>query len=199
MKHKLEIMVVEDNEDDFYLLEDIIAASDELEANLIHATRLADAILLSSDSKIDLAILDLHLPDSVGLDTFDTFHRESPEVPVIILSGARDRDMAFGAVQKGAQDYLYKGDPSPTAIVRTIRFAIERHRLKADLQEALENVKQLQGLLPICSFCKKIRNDEGYWDQIESYISNHAEVQFSHGLCPECGKKHYGKYYSDEA
>ena len=60
-------------------------------------------------------------------------------------------------------------------------------RLVADLQEALAKAKTLRGLLPICASCKKIRDDAGYWHQVEVYIRDHAEVDFSHGLCPDCG------------
>ena len=59
-------------------------------------------------------------------------------------------------------------------------------KLIAELQEALESVKQLTGLLPICASCKKIRTDSGYWVQIEAYISSHSEAEFSHGICPDC-------------
>jgi sigma-B regulation protein RsbU (phosphoserine phosphatase) len=58
-------------------------------------------------------------------------------------------------------------------------------RVKA-LEEALARVKQLQGLLPICSYCKKIRDDQNYWQQVENYISKHSEAQFSHSICPDC-------------
>lgn len=69
-----------------------------------------------------------------------------------------------------------------------------------DLQESLEQVKVLSGLLPICSFCKKIRDDKGYWNQIESYIDKHSEAQFSHSICHECADKHYPDMdlYNDE-
>ena len=62
---------------------------------------------------------------------------------------------------------------------------------KEKLEEALANVKKLSGLLPICSYCKKIRDDKGYWKQIEAYIQEHSEAQFSHGICKECAKEHY--------
>jgi ligand-binding sensor protein len=71
------------------------------------------------------------------------------------------------------------------------RAATERERLIGELQSALENVKILSGMLPICANCKKIRDDKGYWNQIESYISEHSEALFTHGLCPECAKKLY--------
>ena len=60
-----------------------------------------------------------------------------------------------------------------------------------DLQDSLEQVNVLSGFLPICSFCKKNRDDKGYWSQIESYIRKHSEAEFSHGICHECAEKHY--------
>jgi len=67
----------------------------------------------------------------------------------------------------------------------------EREKLIHELQEALANIKTLRGLLPICSYCKKIRDDKGYWNQIESYIRDHSGAEFTHGMCPECLKKLY--------
>ena len=74
----------------------------------------------------------------------------------------------------------------------------ERKKLILQLQDALEKVKQLSGLLPICSFCKKIRDDDGYWNKIETYIETHSEAEFSHSMCQECAKKHYPQIYGDK-
>ncbi len=74
------------------------------------------------------------------------------------------------------------------------RIEEERFKLIQDLKNALSKVKQLGGLLPICMHCKKIRDDSGYWNQLESYISNHSEAMFSHSLCPECAMKYYPEY-----
>ncbi len=63
-----------------------------------------------------------------------------------------------------------------------------------ELKEALATVNQLSGMLPICSSCKKIRDDRGYWNQIEAYIRDHSEAEFSHGICPECARKLYPEY-----
>jgi len=71
----------------------------------------------------------------------------------------------------------------------------ERERLIQQLQKALSEVRKLSGMLPICASCKKIRNDKGYWQQVESYITQHSEAQFSHGICPECARKLYPEYY----
>lgn len=69
---------------------------------------------------------------------------------------------------------------------------VELSRMNDDLRAALEHVKRLQGLLPICAKCKKVRNDDGYWQQIESYVTDHSAAQFSHGICPECATILYG-------
>ena len=67
-----------------------------------------------------------------------------------------------------------------------------------ELHKALVEVKTLSGFLPICASCKKIRDDKGYWNQIEAYISEHSEAEFSHGICPECTKKLYPDIYDDK-
>ena len=74
----------------------------------------------------------------------------------------------------------------------------ERAKLIENLQEAVAEVKTLSGLLPICASCKKIRDDKGYWTQIESYIKDHSEAEFSHGICPECAKKLYPEFYKGD-
>jgi membrane protein implicated in regulation of membrane protease activity len=82
-------------------------------------------------------------------------------------------------------------------ITRRIELEQERERLIAELQEALSGIRTLKGMLPICSSCKKIRDDKGYWNQIEAYVSEHTEAEFTHGICPECAKKLYPKHYKD--
>lgn len=84
-----------------------------------------------------------------------------------------------------------------TGLVRTVlidvsdrkQLELEREQVITELQAALEKIKTLSGLLPICSACKKIRNDDGYWQQVEGYITQHTDVLFSHGLCPDCYDK----------
>ncbi|MGB9439801.1 MAG: PAS domain-containing protein, partial [Desulfobacterales bacterium] len=67
----------------------------------------------------------------------------------------------------------------------------ERNQLIKSLQDSLAKIKTLSGMLPICASCKKIRDDKGYWNQIETYLHRHSEAEFSHGICPECAKKLY--------
>jgi PAS domain S-box-containing protein len=78
------------------------------------------------------------------------------------------------------------------------QLSAEREQMIGELQAALDNVKTLNGLLPICSHCKKIRNDKGYWTQVEEYITRNTDAVFTHGLCPDCAQKLYPEYYVDE-
>jgi len=75
----------------------------------------------------------------------------------------------------------------------------EREALIVQLQDAVNNVKTLRGLVPICSVCKKIRDDSGYWQAVEQYVSEHSEAEFTHGICPDCMKKYYADYMESEA
>lgn len=95
---------------------------------------------------------------------------------------------------KGAKIH-FKGHECFLAVIRDIshakRLEQERERLITELQDAISKVQMLSGLLPICASCKKIRDDKGYWNQIESYIDKHSEAKFSHGICPECAMELY--------
>lgn len=74
----------------------------------------------------------------------------------------------------------------------------EKESLIEKLQGSLEKVKLLSGIIPICASCKKIRDDKGYWSQVESYVRDHSEAEFSHGICPECAKKLYPEFFKEE-
>lgn len=123
--------------------------------------------------------------DSVKAFEWELISKESGKIPVeSSISLMRDT----------------KGNPAGfKGIIRDIterkRAEGEREKLIRELQQALKNVKALSGLLPICASCKKIRDDEGYWKQIESYISDHSEAEFSHGICPDCLRKLYPDVY----
>jgi len=97
----------------------------------------------------------------------------------------------------------WEGKRSCLASVRDIterkKAEEERKKVILQLQNALEKVKTLSGLLPICSFCKKVRDDDGYWRQIESYIEAHSEAEFSHSMCQECARKHYPELYDGKS
>jgi|GEM_PF-3218457 len=104
-------------------------------------------------------------------------------------------------VEVAAAPVSYRGRPSGLAVIRDItarkKDEEKREQLVEELQSALAEVKKLSGFLPICASCKKIRDDKGYWQQIEEYISDHSEALFSHSICPECARKLYPEMFSD--
>ena len=168
------------------------------EFRLLHEGRLDAASNRLASGGVDVILLDLSLPDSHGLETFTKVQNCAPDVPTVLLTGLNDESLAVKAVREGAQDYLVKGEVDRNLLVRAMRYAIERKRadqerekLIADLQEALTRIKTLSGLLPICASCKKIRDDKGYWNQIETYIGQHSDANFSHSICPSCVKALY--------
>src|SRR3989442_11669124 len=106
----------------------------------------------------------------------------------------RKEDVIAG-LQAGADDYITKPfDHEELRArvqvgVRIVELQTSLAARVAELEEALVRVRQLRGLLPICSYCKKIRDDQNYWQQVEQYVSTHSDVQFSHGICPDCYRK----------
>jgi len=160
--------------------------------------RLRDALAQLKSSHFQIILSDLSLPDSRGLETFRTLHAASPEIPIVVLSGNDDEELALKAVREGAQDYLVKNLVNYTMLARSIRYSIERKqsllekdRLIEQLRDALAKVKTLTGLLPICAACKQIRDDKGYWQQVETYLQQHTSAVFTHSICPRCARRLY--------
>lgn len=202
MNESLHILIIEDNPADVELLRDALQESGAIRFNCESVPRLSEALARLAAGGIELVISDLGLPDSQGLATFRMLHQEAPDLAIIVLTGNEDEEMALTAVREGAQDFLIKGRISESLLVRSVRYAMERkqaeeekEKLIAGLSEALENIKTLKGLLPICTSCKKIRNDTGYWERIEVYIRDRSDAEFTHSICPECTKKLYPDLY----
>jgi response regulator RpfG family c-di-GMP phosphodiesterase len=111
---------------------------------------------------------------------------------VIMLTARTGREDVAAGMEAGADDYLTKPFDAEELRVRlkvAARIVTLQQRLASrviELQQALSQVRQLSGLLPICSYCKRIRNDGNYWQQIETFVAQHSEAEFSHGICPEC-------------
>ncbi len=133
----INILMVEDNTGDQFLLTELLKASDIHVKNLFSAIRLDDALERLKDP-IDIILLDLSLPDSTGIETFNVLNRHAGSTPVVILSGLTDTRMALDAITLGAQDYLIKGDFDEKLLAKTIRYSIERKRNMEALQESIE-------------------------------------------------------------
>ncbi|SLM31501.1 hypothetical protein MTBBW1_340053 [Desulfamplus magnetovallimortis] len=96
------------------------------------------------------------------------------------------------------EDGIYVSLGSLTDVTKEMTAEEEREKLLVQLQDALAKVKMLSGLIPICANCKQIRDDQGYWNQIEAYISRHSDAQFSHGICPDCARKLYPDFFKSK-
>ena len=188
------VLLIEDNADDAVLIQMSLSRDSRGPFIVKHADRLVQGLELLSSGGADIVLLDLGLPDTHGLDSFERMHAYAPAVPIIVLTGNDDDDLAIKAVQEGAQDYLVKGKTDGILLWRSIRYAIERQKLLIQLDSSAKEIKTLRGFLPICASCKKIRDDQGYWTKIETYISDHSGAEFTHGLCPQCADKLYGDY-----
>ena len=152
--------------------------------------------------------MDYLLGERTGLEVFRAIRKLGCDQPVVMLTGKGSEQVAVEAMKAGVTDYVVKSAMSATALHHTVTNALAKFDLQRlvreqqerltqkvqELQEALALINTLHGILPICSFCKKIRNDKGAWDQIEKYISEHSEAVFSHSLCPDCAKEKYPNF-----
>ena len=153
-----------------------------------------------------LAIVDWMMPRLDGTDLCRRI-RSTPacETMYVILLTSRDRpEDVIAGLDAGADDYLVKpfraGELRAriNAGVRVLQLQERLTERLDELQRALASVKQLRGLLPICSYCKRIRSDENYWHQVESYISDRTDAEFSHGICPPCYEKVQAEFFGDD-
>jgi DNA-binding response OmpR family regulator len=141
-----------------------------------------------------LAILDWMMPELDGPEVCRRVRRELPlaNMYLMLLTARESRGDLVAGLDAGADDYITKPFDAEELRARVqvgVRVLTLQKSLAErveELQAALSNVKQLRGLLPICSYCKRIRGDDQYWQQLEGYIAEHSDAQFSHGICPTC-------------
>ncbi len=177
----------------------------------------AIAFLQSPERKIagnnvDIILMDVMMPEMDGIEAVRRIKgiEELRDIPIVMVSARDDDEKIKRAFDAGAIDFIDKPVKKLElhARVRSVlklkaetdqRKAHERELEKTvdELREALDKVKTLSGLLPICSFCKKIRDDSGYWQQVEEYVSHRSEADFSHSVCPGCLRKHYPEFAED--
>jgi DNA-binding NarL/FixJ family response regulator len=194
----IKVLLIDDDPIQLQAIENLLAASCSQRFELNGAGSLAEGLERLAAGGVDVGLLDLGLPDSSGVETFRSLHQRFPNLPVVVFTSREDEELGLELVQAGAEDYLVKGKVSRLLVCRTLRYAIERKlaalerdRLIGELQEALANIKTLSGLIPICAGCKKIRDDQGYWSQVEIYVAKHSGAKFTHGICPECTRRLY--------
>ncbi|HET7750508.1 MAG TPA: response regulator transcription factor [Terriglobales bacterium] len=195
----MKVLVAED--DAFYsrILQSVLR--DEYEVVIAQDGNRAWEILQLEEAP-RLALLDWQMPGLDGLEVCRKVraHPAMDGFYLVIATVRQSLDDVLAGFEAGANDYITK--PFQAQELRA-RLRVGRRVLElqaalasrvAQLQDALSRVKQLQGLLPICSYCKRIRDDHDYWQQVETYMSEHSEATFTHGICPEC----YEKFFKTE-
>ena len=150
--------------------------------------------VLSREDAPLLVILDVMMPGMGGIEVCRRVRGTARAVSpyLILLTANSGKESVVLGLEAGANDYVAKPF-DPEELRARVNVGLQMLELQkrlaqrvAELEEALSQVKQLQGLLPICTYCKSIRDDGNYWQRVESYIGNHSDVQFSHSICPDC-------------
>ena len=173
-----------------YVVSDIVPSGEE-------------AIEKTSAQIPDLVLMDIKLcGDMDGIAAAEEIQKRV-NIPIVYLTAYSEEKTLQRARITEPYGYILKPYNERELLI-SIEIALYKHKadaekqkLVSELEEALAKVKTLSGMLPICASCKKIRDDKGYWNELESYISEHSEVLFSHAICPECGKKLYPQYYNE--
>lgn len=187
---KKTVLVVDDIPDNLVLLYKMLRG----DYNVIGASSGPEALKLVDDAAPHLILLDIMMPEMDGFEVCRLLKQDSRhrDIPVIFISALNEEVDETRGFEAGAVDFLTK-PIKPAILNHRVAVHLELRsqqetlqRQNRELQEALSRVKELSGLLPICMTCKKIRDDQGYWNQLEGYISNHSDVLFSHSYCPEC-------------
>jgi DNA-binding response OmpR family regulator len=156
--------------------------------NVAVATNGFQALDMAVKRSPDLILLDVMMPDIDGYETCRKLkeNKETRDIPVIFLTAKYQVEDIIKGFEAGAVDYVTK--PFNTAEL------LARIKTHVELKRAREEIKTLRGIIPICCNCKKIRDDEGYWQQVDAYVHEHTEARFSHGICPDCMKELYPWY-----
>lgn len=188
----MEILIAEDDEVSRRILQVTLAAAGHTVVVTENGAEAWD--ILEKDDSPPLAILDWMMPGLDGLEVCRRVREKKTDTPVYIIfltAKANKTDIVQG-LGAGANDYILKpfNREELRARVQVGETVVNlQHALAArvgELENALAQVKLLQGILPICSYCKNIRDDQNYWQQLDVYVTSHSEAQFSHSICPDC-------------
>lgn len=194
-KAKASILIVDDLPSNIKILSEILGK----EYSVFFALNGLDGLDQVKKIRPDLILLDIVMPGISGLEVCRRL-KEDPQtsdIPVIFITALDHPEEEQEGLKLGAADYISKPfnpDIVQLRVGNHIELKMRTDALKErtrELEDALSSIKRLKGLLPICSSCKNIRNDRGYWKQIEEYFSENSDIMFTHGLCPKCIKKLY--------
>lgn len=198
------ILIVDDSPSDLLLLEGLLKAR----GRIIHtATNGAEGLKAAADHPLAVILLDVQLPDISGIEVAKKLreHEATKYIPVIFVTGTSTADeQIFKGYDVGAVDYLIKPVNADLlrskvrvfcqlyAQRRTIEYQLEQIQTKnSELEDRFTQINTLRSLIPICASCKRVRDDSGYWESIESYLHEHSDSEFSHSICPDCRERIY--------
>jgi len=190
----MEILIADDDDVSRLLLKEVLQMLGHQVEEYVEGSSTWERLQQEACPRI--VILDWNMPGLDGLELCQRVRKQQRNTPpYLILLTARDRseDLVKG-LEEGADDYLVKPfqmDELRARIAVGERIVALQDGLAVkvrELEEALLQIKTLRGIIPICAHCKKIRDDEGYWNQVDVYVREHTDAQFSHGLCPDCVK-----------
>lgn len=196
-------------EDDYLVCEEIARAVESIGHTV--AGKAPDgprAVEMAEALRPDAVLLDIDMPGCDGLEVARRLTRACP-IPMVILSAFDNPELLAQATDTGIGAYLVKppdaGQIERALAVASARFSdlaecrrlygeLDRRnrsldRMNERLRGALAEIDTLRGIIPICSYCKKVRNDEGYWQQVDVYVRQHSAAEFSHGICPDCQER----------
>jgi AmiR/NasT family two-component response regulator len=195
-------------EDDFMVSKAITQILNDIGCEQVGlASNGEEAVEMTRSLQPDVILMDIMMPKLDGLQAARQIQENSP-TPIVILTAYDSQELVNEASKSCASAFLIK-PPEAFEIEKAVTIAMARHNdlmelrrmnkelqiRKEELEKALAEINTLRGILPICAHCKKIRDDKGYWNQIESYIHEHSEAQFSHGICPDCAKELYPDFF----
>lgn len=193
---KIEVLLIEDDEVD----RETVRRYAGKVFNITTAATAKEALDYVALEAPDCVIIDYSLPDADGIELIKEF--SSQPIGIVMLTGRGDEELAVQAMKRGAHDYLAKGSLTAEGLRHAVRGAVEKvkmletireqrlekDRLIAKLQKALDSIDNMHGLIPICPKCRKVKDDESYQQLVEQFAAKYASVEFSHAYCPECAQ-----------
>jgi CheY-like chemotaxis protein len=210
------ILIVDDSPDQQLLLRAILGKAGHTDLLSADSAKTAFPMLAMDGheppTQIDLILMDVIMPELDGVEACRQIKSRPHlcDIPIIMVTANSDLSNLQAAFTAGANDYITKPVNRVELLARVSSALALKHEMDCrkareeelrrsndELQKALRDVKVLRGLIPICASCKKIRNDGGFWQQLEEYIGEHSEAEFSHGICQPCVKKLYPGVYPD--
>ena len=187
------ILIVDDEPGNIQLLENALKGKYEI----ISASNGFDAMEQIKEALPDMVILDVMMPEFSGFDVCRLIKEDNvyADIPILFLTAMETIDAEILGLTVGGIDFLTKPvnlDMLKLRVRNHIQLKKRNDLVKEQrdqLEVAFSRIKQLEGIISICSYCKKIRNDNNLWQNLETYICEHSEAVFSHGMCPECYEK----------